>query len=171
MPSLQQLESPLMALEGGTGSMVGAAATALDRARTGFARGGREVLLPSALWSQVQWDGEEEQEPTDASAPSGADEATAAPQAAASCSRAEGDGGVSSVVERGVQGAAGASADKARAASSFPVGLRDVNGQQLDLRSTNSWLLKLHEARTLPHTQPRSHAAAQPRSRAAAQPR
>ena len=30
----------------------------------------------------------------------------------------------------------------------FPVGVRDVNGQQLDTRRSNSWLLKLHEIST-----------------------
>ena len=33
-------------------------------------------------------------------------------------------------------------------ASQFPVGVVDVNGQQLDTRTTNSWLLKLHEVST-----------------------
>ena len=33
-------------------------------------------------------------------------------------------------------------------ASAMPSGVRDVNGQQLDLRSTNSWLLKLGEVET-----------------------
>jgi NAD(P)-dependent dehydrogenase (short-subunit alcohol dehydrogenase family) len=39
----------------------------------------------------------------------------------------------------------GSSADDADA---FPVGLHDVNGQQLDLRTTNSWVLRLHEVST-----------------------
>ena len=33
-------------------------------------------------------------------------------------------------------------------ASQFPLGVVDVNGQQLDTRTTNSWLLKLHEVST-----------------------
>ena len=33
-------------------------------------------------------------------------------------------------------------------ASNFPVGLRDVNGQQVDTRRTNSWLLKLQDVST-----------------------
>ena len=33
-------------------------------------------------------------------------------------------------------------------ARNFPVGVRDVNGQQLDTRTTNSWLLKVHEVST-----------------------
>ena len=33
-------------------------------------------------------------------------------------------------------------------ASDFPLDARDVNGQQLDQRRSNSWLLKLHEVST-----------------------
>jgi NAD(P)-dependent dehydrogenase (short-subunit alcohol dehydrogenase family) len=33
-------------------------------------------------------------------------------------------------------------------AANFPLGLRDVNGQQIDTRRSNSWLLKLHEVST-----------------------
>ena len=33
-------------------------------------------------------------------------------------------------------------------AANFPLGVTDVNGQQLDTRRTNSWLLKLHEIST-----------------------
>ena len=33
-------------------------------------------------------------------------------------------------------------------AANFPVGVRDVNGQQLDTRRTNSWLLKLGDVST-----------------------
>lgn len=33
-------------------------------------------------------------------------------------------------------------------ADAFPVGLHDVNGQQLDLRTSNSWRLRLHEVST-----------------------
>jgi NAD(P)-dependent dehydrogenase (short-subunit alcohol dehydrogenase family) len=32
--------------------------------------------------------------------------------------------------------------------AAFPLGRHDVNGQQLDLRTTNSWLLRLHEVST-----------------------
>ena len=33
-------------------------------------------------------------------------------------------------------------------ASNFPIGLTDVNGQQVDTRTSNSWLLKLQEVST-----------------------
>ena len=36
----------------------------------------------------------------------------------------------------------------AGAPSNFPVGLLDVNGQQVDTRRTNSWLLKLQDVST-----------------------
>ena len=41
-------------------------------------------------------------------------------------------------------------------ARNFPVGVRDVNGQQLDTRATNSWLLKVHEVSTSEAAEARS---------------